>query len=145
MFCPKCGTENIESSTFCSKCGSALAGEGRLSTGRKEADKKIASAHVLNIIAVALLIVCLVAVSYIVQNNEISSTTTSSESTTVNSTSVTFEDYSRFIYFASVGSGILFFVGLAVYKSGEIATKKKLSLFYLLASIAVCAFAIFAS
>ena len=153
MFCPKCGNENSENNVFCSKCGNTLISEKKTNEREtethldniKEAEKKIASAHVLNIIAFALLVVCVVLTIYIVGNNTISSTTSSNQTTTTTTTSVSFEDQSRYVYIAAVGSAVLFFAGLGIYKTNEIATKKKLALFYMLASIPLCAFSIFAS
>lgn len=151
MFCPKCGAENADGSVFCNKCGNTLSAQEKMSKNNEEADKKIASAQVLNIVSIALLVVCLLVTIYVTNNNRISSSSTTntntatSHQTTVTTTSVTFEDYSEYIYITSIGSAILFFVGLAIYKSTDIQKKKKLALFYVIGSIPVCGFSVFAT
>ncbi len=150
MFCQKCGTENNNDALFCSKCGNSFDevktdATKEIETSTKEIKKKIASAHVLNIVAGALLVVCLLMTVYFVNNSGISSTTTSNKSPTTTTTNVSFEDHSKFVYITSIGAGFLFLLGLAIYKSDKISTQKKYSLAYMLISIPVCAFSVFAS
>lgn len=149
MFCQKCGTENNDDAVFCSKCGNPFSevktDEMKESeVNNKEIKREIASAHVQNIVAGALLVVCLLMTTFFT-GTSVSSSSSSNQSSITSTTNVSFADNSKYVYITSIGAGFLFLLGLAIYKSENISTQKKCSLAYMLISIPICAFSVFAS
>lgn len=135
MFCPKCGKENDNGSTFCAGCGFQL--NNKRTSGGKVAEKELFGAHLLNIFSVVVPAVLLGGLSLMSESPQ-----TGGGDGGINVT-MNADTSSQHLFYAMILGLIVFVIGIIIYLAKSKKIKLTLSYVYLLGAIGALVFLFF--